>query len=49
MTILRQEILRHRVEQEFRVLKNDRQLIKRAVNAMRHRAITCVQRNGGHV
>ena len=43
------EILRHRIEEEFRLLKNKPQVIKRAVNAMRHRAITCAERNGGHV
>ena len=43
------EILRVRVEDAFRTLKNDREMIRRAVGGLMNRANTCLERNGGHV
>ena len=43
------EILRVRVEDAFQALKNDREMIRRAVGGLMNRANTCLERNGSHV
>ena len=43
------EILRVRVEDAFQPLKNDREMIRRAVGGLMNRANTCLERNGSHV
>ena len=43
------EILRLRVEDAFQALKNDREMIRRAVGGLMNRANTCLERNGSHV
>ena len=42
------EILRVRVENAFQALKNDREMIRRAVGGLMNRANTCLERNGSH-
>ena len=43
------EILRVRVEDAFQSLKNDREMIRRAVGGLMNRANTCLERNRSHV
>ena len=43
------EILRVRVEDALQALKNDREMIRRAVGGLMNRANTCLERNGSHV
>ena len=41
--------LRQRIIDEFELLRNDRPMVIRVVEAMLSRARTCIERNGGHV
>ena len=43
------QILRERIETAFMEIKDNPQIIKKAVLAVRHRATRCVERNGDHV
>ena len=41
--------LEMRIRDEMNILRQDRAMVRRAVNSMTARAELCLQRNGGHV